>query len=484
MTQVFISYSRRDLPFVEQLARDLKNAGFEVWYDVSGIGGGARWRAAIESAVRSSQFAIVVLSPDSIASEWVEREFLFASNLKRKIIPLYYRECELPLNYLDLNYIDVRGGNYQKNFPEILSALDRPGGSPLPPAPPKRRPGIRAGIAGGVVVLLFLALGAYWLRQRNPPGVEATEPNPLVPASPATDTAAPPAASETPAVFPTSPPAALPPDLFIASLTLDPATPVQGSPLAVRVEVSNGGTGNAEAFVVQWWAGEDDTEPGCAWRVEGLAAGASRELTCDYAGYPRPSADLTTEVTADSAEQVGESDEGNNTRSMGIRVSQGSIIRVVFDSYPDGSVIADNQFLDGDEFLDLGIRLSGAPETSYCAGATATAIRPAGSYVGLDFKFLTTANPAEIDRCNTVLLAILFTDPARRVTLTFAGASVPYILSAYDREDNLLGREHKDGVSRGGTFEVTFASGSADISRVTFGYEKAVTAVKELEYER
>ncbi len=123
MAQVFMSYSRKDISFVEQLAKDLKNAGLDVWYDVSNLGGGSRWRVEIENALRNSQYVIVVLSPDSILSEWVEREFLFASNRKCKIIPLLYRACELPLNYLDLNYIDVRGENYQREFPELLQAL-------------------------------------------------------------------------------------------------------------------------------------------------------------------------------------------------------------------------------------------------------------------------------------------------------------------------------------------------------------------------
>jgi hypothetical protein len=54
MAQVFISYSRKDLSFVEQLAADLKNAGYEVWYDVSGLRGGSRWRFEIENAIRNS----------------------------------------------------------------------------------------------------------------------------------------------------------------------------------------------------------------------------------------------------------------------------------------------------------------------------------------------------------------------------------------------------------------------------------------------
>ncbi len=48
MTQVFISYSRRDISFINRLAADLKNAGIDVWYDVSHIAGGARWRSEIE----------------------------------------------------------------------------------------------------------------------------------------------------------------------------------------------------------------------------------------------------------------------------------------------------------------------------------------------------------------------------------------------------------------------------------------------------
>jgi hypothetical protein len=45
MTQVFISYSRRDLDFVEGLAADLGAAGLDVWYDLSGLEGGARFLA-------------------------------------------------------------------------------------------------------------------------------------------------------------------------------------------------------------------------------------------------------------------------------------------------------------------------------------------------------------------------------------------------------------------------------------------------------
>lgn len=37
MPQVFISYSRKDIEFVERLVSDLNSAGLTVWYDLSGF---------------------------------------------------------------------------------------------------------------------------------------------------------------------------------------------------------------------------------------------------------------------------------------------------------------------------------------------------------------------------------------------------------------------------------------------------------------
>ena len=139
MTQVFISYSRRDLAFVKKLAADLQAAGLDVWYDLSGLEGGQRWRIEIEKAIRASQFVLVVLSPDSTISEWVEREYLFANNLKKQIIPLFYKPCDLPLYYLNVHYIDVQDKNYKRNFDEILHALGVQSVVPKPAPEPENK---------------------------------------------------------------------------------------------------------------------------------------------------------------------------------------------------------------------------------------------------------------------------------------------------------------------------------------------------------
>ncbi len=136
MTKVFISYSRMDIAFVEQLVSDLKETGLDVWYDLSGLDGGVRWRIEIEKAIRESQYVLVVLSPDSVASEWVEREYLFSSTHGKKIIPLFYKPCDLPMYYLNVQYIDVQGANYKRNFGEILRTMGvRPVVQKKPPKP-------------------------------------------------------------------------------------------------------------------------------------------------------------------------------------------------------------------------------------------------------------------------------------------------------------------------------------------------------------
>lgn len=206
MAQIFISYSRRDLPFVERLASDLKGNGFEVWYDVSRLRGGARWRTEIQNAIKNSQFVVVVLSPDSVESEWVEREFLFSSNLKRKIIPLLYRPCELPLNYLNLNYIDVQGENYQRNFGALLDALTGdstnrslpPNGKPSMPSIPWRTASIGLMIAILGVAAILIAVRLPLLLQDRP----ATSTPTLKPPDPIPSTSTP-TPSATPSFTPT-----------------------------------------------------------------------------------------------------------------------------------------------------------------------------------------------------------------------------------------------------------------------------------------
>jgi hypothetical protein len=123
MTKIFISYSRRDIDFVQRLAKDLQANGIEVWYDLSGLEVGTRWGKEIQNGIQQSQYFLAVLSPNSIESEWVEKEFFYANSLKLKIIPVLYRLCNLPVYFNNLHVIDMQGNNYELNLPELLKDL-------------------------------------------------------------------------------------------------------------------------------------------------------------------------------------------------------------------------------------------------------------------------------------------------------------------------------------------------------------------------
>jgi parallel beta-helix repeat protein len=133
--QVFISYSRKDLGFVEHLAADLQSAGLKVWYDLSGLEVGARWGQEISRAIRKSRYFLVLLSPNSSESEWVEKEYIYANNFRLNIVPVLYKPCILPLWAGNLHYIELNEDNYQARLPALLKILgvkeeEKPVGTP------------------------------------------------------------------------------------------------------------------------------------------------------------------------------------------------------------------------------------------------------------------------------------------------------------------------------------------------------------------
>jgi hypothetical protein len=86
--QVFISYSRADLRYVENLAREFRCAGITTWVDVENLQPGDRWEPAIRAAIRSSQAFVFCISPLSVASGNTFTELNAALSLGLIIFPL------------------------------------------------------------------------------------------------------------------------------------------------------------------------------------------------------------------------------------------------------------------------------------------------------------------------------------------------------------------------------------------------------------
>lgn len=133
MTQIFISYSRKDIKFARRLAGDLEKAGFDVWWDVSDLKGGDDWVRFIPKAIQDSQYFTVLLSPDSIQSEWVSKEYNYALRLRKKIIPAMIKMCEVPFALNTINYVDFINDEYETALNKLLVAI---GSVPRPEVPP------------------------------------------------------------------------------------------------------------------------------------------------------------------------------------------------------------------------------------------------------------------------------------------------------------------------------------------------------------
>lgn len=124
MTQVFISYSRTDKEFVQRLAADLERAGIDVWWDLTDIQGSDVWERKIDEGLRTSQYFIVVLTPASLESRWVRREYLSADNSGVRIIPLKLKPYEkVPLTLRDIQPIDAIDQRYENVLSDVFMVL-------------------------------------------------------------------------------------------------------------------------------------------------------------------------------------------------------------------------------------------------------------------------------------------------------------------------------------------------------------------------
>ena len=119
---VFISYSRVDETFADQLEAELSKAGFPTWMDRQHLEGGQDWATIIATEISRHDSVVVVLSPDAVTSTWVLEEIAFAQQQGKYIIPIIYRATRVPFGISRLQRVDFRS-YFRRAFRELHDAL-------------------------------------------------------------------------------------------------------------------------------------------------------------------------------------------------------------------------------------------------------------------------------------------------------------------------------------------------------------------------
>jgi TIR domain len=139
MSRAFVSYVREDATAVAEVANHLVRAGVPLWYDVSELVGGVRWKKEIRMAIEAGSAFLAFFSSASERREqsYMREELLEAiahARLRSRdrpwLIPVRLDPCALPDLDLgggetlrDLQYIDMFDPNEEHGIEQLIVAL-------------------------------------------------------------------------------------------------------------------------------------------------------------------------------------------------------------------------------------------------------------------------------------------------------------------------------------------------------------------------
>ena len=159
---IFMSYSRREVGFIDDLTNRLEKEGFKVWLDYRTLVPGTPWKGQIDAGLNDSEAVLLVVSKASMASKYVELEWRHFLDKKKRLILLIFEAVDLPKELEAYEWVDFRG-SYEKGLRELLSQLEKP----IQEAHPVPETGFKVPAIVWVAFILSLIIavysfGAFW----------------------------------------------------------------------------------------------------------------------------------------------------------------------------------------------------------------------------------------------------------------------------------------------------------------------------------
>lgn len=142
MSDIFISYARRDRETAQRLATALEAQGWSVWWDTR-LNAGEVWDEVIGRELAAARCVIVLWSNTSVQSHWVREEA--RKGLERRIlVPLRIENVELPLPFGEIqtgDLIDWKDRSAYPGFKKLMADVAGKIGPPPSPLPSPDRNG-------------------------------------------------------------------------------------------------------------------------------------------------------------------------------------------------------------------------------------------------------------------------------------------------------------------------------------------------------
>ena len=127
MAKIFLSYARDDVDAAKQLASCISEAGHDVWWDRH-LHGGSRFAAEIDRALKDAEAVVVLWSPRSIESAWVQDEAAEGRDSGR-LVPVSLASAKPPLGFRQFQTIDLGAWDGTGIPDAIEDLLDAIGGT-------------------------------------------------------------------------------------------------------------------------------------------------------------------------------------------------------------------------------------------------------------------------------------------------------------------------------------------------------------------
>jgi TIR domain len=144
--KVFMSHSSVDKPFVERLSKDLRTReGIDAWLDKWEIQPGDRIPTKLEEGLNNAGVFLLVLSPQSVKSQWVsyEKDVWLTTQIdeevlakresrppNRRLIPVLYQDCEKPAFLKPMLHVRINDQNYEEGFQALVGGIRGETGKP------------------------------------------------------------------------------------------------------------------------------------------------------------------------------------------------------------------------------------------------------------------------------------------------------------------------------------------------------------------